>query len=73
VRKSYNIQVGKLQEKEPFVIPSNRQTDNMEMTLKNTAGEGMSWIEVAQERPNDKGCETVMEVDVNKAGNSLTS
>jgi hypothetical protein len=33
----------------------------------------MGWTEVAQERPNDKGCETVMEIDVNKAGNSLTS
>jgi transcription termination factor 2 len=49
-RNSYRIFVGETEGKRPLGRPRRRWKDNIKMDLKETGGDGMDWIDLAQDR-----------------------
>jgi hypothetical protein len=48
-RNAYRILVGKPEGKRPLGKPRRRWVDNIKMDLKETAWDGMDWIDLAQD------------------------
>jgi hypothetical protein len=46
----YRVSVGKLEEKRQLARPRCRWEDNINKDLQEVGGEGMDWIELAQDR-----------------------
>jgi hypothetical protein len=49
-RNAYRVLVGKPEGKRPLGRPRRRWVDNIKMNLREIGGNGMDWIDVAQDR-----------------------
>jgi hypothetical protein len=55
-RNVYRILVGKPEGKRPLGRPRRRWVDNITMDLREIGGDGMDWIDLAQDRDRWRAC-----------------